>query len=89
MIHQDAINRMKTIEGHVGGILRMLEEEKYCIDVIKQIQAVKAALNKASKSILEEHMNSCVISAIQGDDPVERERVLQEITEVFETATKV
>ena len=67
----------------------MLEEEKYCIDVIKQIQAVKAALNKASKVILEEHMNTCVISAIQGDDQAERERVLQEITEIFETANKV
>ena len=88
-MHKDAINRMKTIEGHVGGIRRMLEEDKYCIDVIKQIQAVKAALNKASKVILEEHMNSCVISAIQGDDASERARVLEEITEVFETATKV
>jgi len=88
-MHIDAINRMKTIEGHVGGIKRMLEEEKYCIDVIKQIQAVKAALNKTSKVILEEHMNSCVISAVQGNDPAERKRVLKEITEVFETATKV
>ncbi len=88
-MHQDVIKRIKTIEGHVGGIRRMLEEEKYCIDVIKQIQAVKAALNKASKIILEDHMNSCVISVIKGDDQVERERVLQEITEVFETATKV
>lgn len=89
MDHNDAINRMKTIEGHVGGIRRMLEEGKYCIDVIKQIQAVKAALNKTSKIILEDHMNSCVISAIEGDDSNERERVLKEITEVFETATKV
>jgi DNA-binding FrmR family transcriptional regulator len=88
-MHDDAINRMKTIEGHVSGIKRMLEEDKYCIDVIKQIQAVKAALNKTSKIILEEHMNSCVISAVQGDDPAERERVLKEISEVFETATKV
>ena len=87
-MHNDAINRMKTIEGHVSGIKRMLEDEKYCIDVIKQIQAVKSALNKTSKVILEEHMNSCVISAVQGDDPAERERVLKEITEVFETATK-
>ena len=88
-MHDDAINRMKTIEGHVGGIKRMLEEDKYCIDVIKQIQAVKAALNKTSKVILEEHMNSCVISAVQDNDPAERERVLKEISEVFEAATKV
>lgn len=68
---------------------RMLVEDAYCIDVIRQIQAVQAALNKVSKKILEEHMNHCVISAIRGEDPDERERVLQEIAEVYEAATKV
>ncbi|MBL6961268.1 MAG: metal-sensing transcriptional repressor, partial [Anaerolineales bacterium] len=68
---------------------RMVEEDAYCIDVIRQIQAVEAALNKVSSIILEDHLNSCVITAIQGEDPSERERVLTEIKEVFETATKV
>jgi DNA-binding FrmR family transcriptional regulator len=67
----------------------MVEEDSYCIDVIRQIQAVEAALNKVSAQILEEHLNSCVTTAIQGDDPKERERVLKEITEVFEMSTKV
>jgi DNA-binding FrmR family transcriptional regulator len=66
-----------------------VEEDAYCIDVIRQIQAVQAALNKVSGQILDDHLNSCVITAIQGDDPKERERVLKEITDVFETATKV
>ena len=80
---------MKTVEGHLRGITRMVEEDAYCIDVIRQIQAVEAALNKVSSIILEDHLNSCVITAIQGEDPSERERVLNEIKEVFETATKV
>jgi len=83
------LRRLKTIEGHLKGIIRMVEEDAYCIDVIRQIQAVEAALNKVSSQILEGHLNSCVITAIQGDDPKERERVLQEITEVFEMANKV
>lgn len=83
------INRVKTVEGHVAGIRRMLEEDEYCIDVIRQIQAVQAALNKVSKIVLEEHMNSCMITAIRGDNPAERERVLKEIAEVYEAATKV
>jgi DNA-binding FrmR family transcriptional regulator len=67
----------------------MVEEDTYCIDVIRQIQAVEAALNKVSAKILEDHLNSCVITAVQGNDPKERERVLKEITEVFEMSNKV
>ena len=83
------LRRLKSIEGHVRGIERMLEEDAYCIDVIKQIQAVQAALNKVSSIILENHLNSCLITAVRGDNPEERERVLQEINEVFEASTKV
>ena len=77
------LRRLKTIEGHMKGIVRMVEDDAYCIDVIRQIQAVEAALNKVSAQILEEHLNSCVITAIRGDSEVERERVLKEITDVF------
>ncbi|MBT3190879.1 MAG: metal-sensitive transcriptional regulator [Anaerolineae bacterium] len=89
MKHENALQRLKTVEGHLRGITRMVEEDAYCIDVIRQIQAVEAALNKISTIILEDHLNSCVITAIQGEDASERERVLVEIKEVFETATKV
>jgi CsoR family transcriptional regulator, copper-sensing transcriptional repressor len=89
MAEATTLKRLKTIQGHLGGIIRMVEEDAYCIDVIRQIQAVQAALNKVSGQILDDHLNSCVITAIQGDDPKERERVLKEISDVFETATKV
>ena len=85
----NTIRRLKTIEGHLRGVIRMVQEDTYCIDVIRQIQAVEAALNKVSTKILEDHLNSCVITAIQGDDQKERERVLKEITEVFDMSTKV
>jgi DNA-binding FrmR family transcriptional regulator len=86
MKHDNALRRLKTAEGHLRGIQRMIEQEAYCIDVIRQIQAVQAALNKASAQILEEHLNSCMITAIRGDDPAERERVLNEVITVFEAA---
>ena len=89
MHNEQNLRRLKTIEGHMRGIIRMVEEDSYCIDVIRQIQAVQGALNKVSTAILEDHLNSCVTTAIRGEDPEERERVLQEITDVFETATKV
>jgi len=89
MENENTLRRLKTIEGHLRGVIRMVEEDIYCIDVIRQIQAVESALNKVSAQILESHLNSCVITAIQGNDKKERERVLKEITEVFEMSTKV
>jgi CsoR family transcriptional regulator, copper-sensing transcriptional repressor len=89
MKHTDALSRLKTVEGHIRGIQRMVEEETYCIDIIHQIQAVQSALNKISNSILDEHLHSCLTTAVRGDDPNERERVLKEISDVFEMASKV
>jgi DNA-binding FrmR family transcriptional regulator len=89
MKSEENLKRLKIVAGHLGGVIRMVEEDAYCIDVIRQIQAVQAALNKVSSAILENHLNSCVTTAIRGEDLSERERVLREITDVFETATKV
>lgn len=88
MKHENALKRLKTVEGHIRGIERMVENETYCIDVIHQIQAVQSALNKISAMILDEHLNSCLITAVRGENPDERERVLKEITDVFETASR-
>jgi len=85
----NTLRRLRTVEGHLRGVIRMVEQGEYCIDVIRQIQAVEAALNKTSTQILENHLNSCVTTAIQGEDAKERERVLREITEVFEMSTRV
>jgi CsoR family transcriptional regulator, copper-sensing transcriptional repressor len=89
MKNQDALARLKTIEGHIRGIEKMVENGDYCIDVIRQIQAVQSALNRVSTTILDGHLNSCLVTAIRGDDVNERERVLKEIAEIYETATKV
>lgn len=80
-----AVNqRLASAAGHIKGIARMVEDDTYCIDVIRQIQAVQAALSKVSTMMLDNHLHTCVTTAVQGEDPAERERVLQEITSVFE-----
>lgn len=89
MQNQDSLQRLKTTEGHLRGIIRMVEDDAYCIDVIKQIQAVQGALNKISDSILRDHLSSCVTTAIRGEDPSERARVLEEISEVFSASKKI
>lgn len=85
---QDAIQRIASAAGHLRGIERMLADDAYCIDVIKQIQAVQAALSKASTLLLDNHLRTCVTTAIQGDNADERERMLQEITSVFSVTGK-
>jgi DNA-binding FrmR family transcriptional regulator len=89
MEYNNTIRRLKTVEGHMRGVIRMVEDDAYCIDIIRQIQAIEAALNKVSAQIMENHLNSCVTTAIKGNNPKERERVLREITEVFEMSNKV
>lgn len=89
MHNEKVLNRLKTIEGHLRGVIRMVEDDAYCIDVIRQIQAVEAALSKTSALILADHLNSCVITAVRGESEQERERVLKEIAEVFEMSGKV
>jgi DNA-binding FrmR family transcriptional regulator len=88
-MEKDVTLRLKNVEGHIRGIERMVDDGAYCIDVIQQIQAAQAALSKISSAILDNHLNSCVITAIRGDDPVERERVLREIHDVFEKTNRV
>ena len=87
---KDAVRRrIKSIAGHVAGIERMIEQDAYCIDVIRQVQAVQAALNKVNDLILENHLHTCVIDAVRGSRQKEREKVLDEIVGVFEMAQKI
>jgi len=83
MNRAENLRRLKSAEGHIRGIERMLEQGAYCIDVIRQIDAVQSALSKVSLQILDEHLHSCLTSVVRGEDPNARERVLKEIAEVF------
>ena len=82
------IRRLQSVEGHVRGIQRMVEDDKYCIDVIKQIGTVQAALGKVQEIVLDQHLHSCVTTAIRGDDAERREAVIDEILGVFSITNK-
>lgn len=88
MDKDDLHRRLRTVEGHIRGIEKMVAEEAYCIDVLRQLQAVRAALGKISTSILDSHLHSCLMTAVRGEDASERERVLAEIAEVFAAAAE-
>ncbi|MER3457163.1 MAG: transcriptional regulator [candidate division GAL15 bacterium] len=81
---EEILARLRSIEGHVRGVLRMVEEDAYCIDILKQTRAVQAALDRVNALLLERHLHHCVSTAIRSDDPQERERVIAELLDVFE-----
>jgi DNA-binding FrmR family transcriptional regulator len=84
---QQLVNRLKSMEGHMRGVQRMVEEDAYCIDVLKQTQAIQRALEKFNSIILANHLNGCVTTALRGEQPEERERVVHELLQVFDATT--
>ncbi|RHZ91800.1 transcriptional regulator [Cereibacter sphaeroides] len=81
---QAAIQRLARLEGQVRGIARMIEEDRYCIDILHQSLAVRAALSQVEVLILQDHADDCVDDAIRSQDPNEQRRKFKELVEVFE-----
>jgi len=81
-INQAALRRLKIIEGQVKGIQRMVEEEKYCIDIVNQISAARSALNNVGKLILRRHIDNCVANAIRNNGENSRE-IIDELMQIF------
>ncbi|MEY4878763.1 MAG: hypothetical protein RJB62_231 [Pseudomonadota bacterium] len=84
MKHQATINRLKRIEGQVRGVTRMVEEDRYCIDILTQIQALKAALRKVESEVLKGHAAHCVEHAIRSKNAGEQREKFTELVELFE-----
>lgn len=85
---EDVARRLKSVEGHVRGVQRMVEDGEYCIDIVNQITAIQRALKKVSGMLLDHHLHACVTDAMRGPDAAARERVLGELLEVFEATGK-
>ncbi len=77
------LKRLSRIEGQVRGIVRMVEEDRYCIDVVTQISAVRAALRRAEEEILRDHVGHCVEHAIASGNKSEQRKKVAEIMDVL------
>jgi len=77
------LKRLSRIEGQVRGLARMLEDDRYCIDVITQIAAVRAALRRVEEQVLEDHVGHCVEHAIRSGDAEEQRKKVAELLEVL------
>ena len=75
--------RLKRIEGQVRGLLRMVDEDRYCVDVLMQIDAVRAALHKVEEQVLQDHVSHCVTNAFASGDPAEQRHKVDELVETI------
>ncbi|MBJ7510769.1 metal-sensitive transcriptional regulator [Brevundimonas sp.] len=82
------LNRLNRIEGQVRGLSRMVEEDRYCIDILTQLQAVRAALARVESEVLKDHMDHCVMGAIAGDDLADRKAKATELIELLGRASR-
>ncbi|WP_304340792.1 metal-sensitive transcriptional regulator [Metaclostridioides mangenotii] len=87
--NKDALSkRLKKIEGQVKGIEKMVEDERYCVDILVQISAVRSAINKVGTILLENHVKGCVIESIKHDDYLETEKTIGELMDTINKFTK-
>jgi DNA-binding FrmR family transcriptional regulator len=82
------ITRLKRIEGQVGGLRRMVEEDRYCVDLLTQINAVRAALHKVEEQVLRDHVSHCVAGAFTSGDMVEQRHKVEELIETISRMTR-
>ncbi|MDR3509317.1 MAG: metal-sensitive transcriptional regulator [Caulobacteraceae bacterium] len=80
--------RLNRIEGQVRGLAKMVEDDRYCIDIITQIAAVQAALRKVEEAVLRDHVAHCVEGAIASGDADEQRRKVAELIEVLGRASR-
>ncbi len=81
--HTGQLPRLRKIEGQVKGLLRMVEEERYCVDILTQLRAVRAALKRVEEGVLREHVEHCVAQAIRGGDEAEQRTRVDELLQVL------
>ena len=85
---QKVARLLSTARGQMDGVLRMMEEDKYCIDIANQIMASIAILKKANREILKAHLQGCVRGAIDAHDPVETDAKIGELMDVLDKLGK-
>ncbi|HUO97418.1 MAG TPA: metal-sensitive transcriptional regulator [Rhizomicrobium sp.] len=77
------LSRLARIEGQVRGVARMVEEERYCIDVLNQLEAIKAALSRVEAEVLKGHASHCVAHAIKSGNARDQKQKFDELVELF------
>lgn len=82
---KDAVNRISYIEGHLAGVKKMVEEDRYCVDILKQTYAIRRAIEKLETNLLDGHLHSCVVEGVREG---RSDEVLSELVELYGLANK-
>jgi DNA-binding FrmR family transcriptional regulator len=85
---KSVVTRLKRIEGQVGGVRRMVEDDRYCVDLLTQIDAVRAALHKVEEQVLRDHVSHCVAGAFTSGDVVEQRHKVEELVATIARMTR-
>lgn len=86
--NKKVVRLLRTARGQLDGVLKMIEDDKYCIDIVNQIMASDAILHKAAKEIMHAHILGCVRQAFESEDPAEKTQKVDELIEVFDKLVK-
>ena len=86
--HHDKLVALRRIEGQVGGVIRMVEDGRYCVDILNAVGAIHGALRKVESAILKGHLNACVKNAFDGKSRRDKKEKLEEICRLFEGMKK-
>lgn len=86
--HSKQIHRLKRIEGQVRGLQEMIEDKRYCVDILTQIKAVRSALRSVEDQIVEAHLNHCVHNAVESKDKAQSTEMIEEIKALLKQARK-
>lgn len=81
-------SRLKKVEGQIGGLLRMVEDDRYCVDLLTLISAARAALHKIERRILEDHVTHCVAGAFASGDRIDQQHKIEELVSTIGRMTK-
>ena len=82
------LNRLSRIEGQVRGVARMVEEDRYCIDILTQLQAARAALARVETELLRDQLGHCIEAAISGGDPADQRQKASELIQLLERSAR-
>lgn len=85
---KSTLNRLKRIRGQVEGVIKMVEDDKYCLDISNQLMAVSSAVKSVNNEILSAHLRSCVADSLKGNDNINTDEKIDEVITVIKKLTK-
>jgi len=87
--HKNTLDALRRIEGQVRGIQRMVEEKRYCVDILTQLSAVNHAVGSVQDTVLARHLDACVTQAFMGDSQLEKKKKIDEVVKLLKTFKKM